>query len=207
MKSPALPLALIAFMTGCADSSTLEPEQPEALSTATQGLGELGCATMSVGGTPTQGAVISQPSWFCAFSNTATSPDASYGTSECPSQFVTEVRNVAGRAFNFTVSTPGPISDSTTCNKLRLTLGAYGRRASGWSSLGTVVLRGSWYSSGGFSYCQFVQESGGISPVTGSEGFDVVRAAGSAYTLESLKGEPYNSYRQVTVGIYGGRPC
>lgn len=206
MKLAALPLALIAFTTGCADSSTAGPEQPEALSTATQELGEAGCGTMSLGSAPTQGAVISQPSWHCAFSNTATSPDASYNTSECPSQFVTEVQAVSGRAFNFTVNTSGSI-DSTTCNKLYMTLGAYGHKSTGWSLLGTVVLRGTWYSSDFFSYCQFVQDSGYIPYVNGSEGYDRVRAAGSAYTIEVLKGEPYKSYRPVTTGIYGGSPC
>ena len=206
MKLAALPLALIAFTTGCADSSTAEPEQSEALSTATQELGEAGCGTMSLGSAPAQGAVISQPGWHCAFSNTATSPDATYNTSECPSQFVTEVQAVSGRAFNFTVNTSGSI-DPTTCNKLYMTLGAYGHKSTGWSLLGTVVLRGTWYSSDFISYCGFVQDSGYIPSVNGSEGYDRVRAAGSAYTIEVLKGEPYKSYRPVSVGIYGGSPC
>ncbi len=207
MKVAALPLALIALVAGCTGSSTLEPEQPEALRTTAQKLGEAGCGTMSLAGAPSQGTIISQPSWFCSFSNTGTSPDASYGTSDCPSQFVTEIQNVAGRAFSFTVNTPGPISDSTTCNKLYMTLGAYGHRTSGWSLLGTITLHGTWYSSGGFSFCQIVQDSGSIPSITGSEGYDMVRAAGSAYTIEVLKGEPYKSYLQVTTGIFGGGPC
>jgi hypothetical protein len=205
MKASALPL--IALIAGCTGSATSDPAQHEALTTVAQELGESGCATANLAGTPTHGAIISQPTWWCSFSNTSTSPDAAYGTSECPSQYVTEIQNVAGRAFSFTVSTPGPISDETTCNKLYLTLGAYGRKTTGWSLLGTVTMRGAWYNSGGFSYCQIVHDSGSIPQITGSEGYDTVRAAGSAYTIEVFKGEPYKSYRQVTPGIYGGRPC
>jgi hypothetical protein len=216
MKRLAASLCLIALIAGCADSSAVDSEQPEDVGSTEQELGEAACSTINVSSDPTQGAVISDPSFFCSFWNTAMSPNAAYGTSgsACTSQFVTEVQNVSGRAFSF-VARPSTgymwSIDGATCGKLHASVGAYGHNASGWTLLGAYTTHGVWTPpSGGFvGYCMMQLDAGSPTPpkVTGAEGYDAVRVAGSAYTIEVSKGEPYKSFIQVEVGIGGGKVC
>jgi hypothetical protein len=215
MKRFAVSICLVALVAGCGASSTVDSslEEEEDIGTAEQALGEFACATTNIAASPSLGAVIASPSWFCAYSNTATSPDGSYGSStgECSSQFVTEVQQVSGHSFSPVVRPYGMNAmDQTTCEKLHATLGAYGHKASGWSSLGTASAHGVWRSyPGGWQWCDLELDagSGSTAVVTGAEGYDVIRAAGAAYTIESYKGTTYPSYRQVTVGLEGGGPC
>lgn len=213
MKKLIASLFTLTLVAGCAASGpidSVESGASEEVAEADEALGELACVTANLS-SPSVGAVISSPSWSCSYSNTAVSPDTSYSfnATECPSQFVTEVQNVAGRSFS-AVARIIDFPDQATCNKMHVTLGAYGHKASGWYSLGTMSAHGVWYSyGGGFAYCGFELDagSGTTTWVNGTEGYDTIRAAGAAYTLETSKGSTYPSYRRVLVGIEGGHPC
>src|SRR5689334_9594689 len=103
MKRFAISLSMITLVAGCAASPVVDSEPSEEVGTAEQALGEAACSTNDVTSDPAHGALVSNPSFFCSFWDTAVSPDTAYGDNPnaCTLQFVTEVDKVSGRAFGF----------------------------------------------------------------------------------------------------------
>jgi hypothetical protein len=116
--------------------------------------------------------------------------------------------SATNKPFGFRVAPVSNPNDAATCANSHFTLGAYAHNASGWQLLGTSVSHGVWYSSSTFSFCTYVNDtSWGSLSVPANAGYDKVRAVGSGYSIQSLKGTPYNSYFPIMTGIFGGSPC
>jgi hypothetical protein len=109
------------------------------------------------------------------------SPDASYGSSACPQQFIVVVQGVSGRSFNFSVAPHDAPSNRAECEATTLTMAAFGHRASGWVSLGSRFYQGSWTAFGTAGVCSYSSTSTPLPGVSGAAGYDEVRAAVSAY--------------------------
>jgi hypothetical protein len=161
-------------VSGCGATDDGSEEQTDTVEPAedlAEGLGELGCGTVS--GYPYNGGVsdnngttqVAPNIASCLFSTTTvTSPTNTYGSSSCPKQYILEVRNTLDRRM---VLFPGwrgpPLNDQATCTAAKMEYGMYKRSgvAGSWSLHGTTKLHGVWMGSS----CQFQYDAGYTQPL------------------------------------------
>ena len=195
---------LVFGLLACTGGPGDGPQGGEGPADATsRALGEAACATQPLASSD----VVTSPGFHCAFDNSRTSPHGFYHGDGCPNQYVVEVQNLpaSNRAFSMYADWQQRPGDAATCARARTTVAAYVHDAGGWRLYGASTTYGSWVDYGPSGFCDFV--GGGSFGVPASSGFDAVRIAGAAFTVETDKSTPYNYYRPVTAGIRGGQVC
>jgi len=174
-------------------------------------LGEIGCAT--AGGNPYSGIIRNGKSvtpTACGTTQQFRSSGTTYTNgATCSNQYIAEVTNISGRklsVFGVWRHDLLPLS-AVNCDQAVIEVGTYMHNASTntWNVHSTKY-RGQWW--GGSLGCVVWPDAGYTFPpgITGSEGYDVVRAAGKAY-IEGRLGSPNTPVPVAIDIIYPPSPC
>lgn len=212
MKHATLSLAALSLLatSACAVDAGLDADPGADV----QALGEAACGTVS--GFPYAGSSVNGRSQlvgampFCSTAVTAaTSPNTSYTNAGCPSQFVSEVRGVTGRALDAHAAWAGAaLSTQSVCESSVMGVALHARTSTGaWVKVGQTHLVGRWYpaSTGGFSLparCEMQTAAGEprLPSLPTGHGYNAVRVTGYGITLFLPQ--------RVTLGVrYGTGPC
>lgn len=141
----------VASATACA----FDTEASEEIATSESMLGETACTTVPLpsGSQPgTQGWVYPAPDEWCDDEGVRIgSPNAAYGTTSCPDQFVVEYFDDQGLIFNVKPYWIEPsILNASNCSQAELVMNVWTYytppdRAPRWSSPRELRLQGSWF--------------------------------------------------------------
>jgi hypothetical protein len=181
-------------------------EDEEELSTDTQADTQNSCTDSSVSLLQPNGAAVNFQYPRCSFADSAaTSTSYTYDQPLCRNKFVTEVRQVNGRAFTpfVEVVPPAPITAQNVCEAIVIVGEAWGDTSNNnWTSLGSITTVGVWHPAAcGPFLCIPASCQLRFNISSSKIGFTRVRVAGFGASLGLFKGI-------VRTGVNGGPgPC
>lgn len=196
-----LALACASTSPGDDEARREAPDEGPSASKA-EPLGEAACGTNAISSSSV-GEIITNPVWGCRFDESRTSP-STYGSAGCANQFIVQIqdtKSVQDPLLPFAMPATLP-TDEVTCAKTWTTVAGYGRDSTGWQLRGVFKQQGTWLDG----YCSFAPKPVWDKGINGGA-YDSVRAVGSAYRLEVIKGTTYTVYIPVRTGVGGGNSC